>query len=90
MSCLRAGTCNLNEIFHEISCIQLRRSCGPNMELIIIDKRLSSTSKRWKCVMQCQCVHGYIESNGRCTKITKNLVNLTNDSFFEMNKCINF
>lgn len=82
MSCFRTGTCNLNEIFYEIECIQLGHSCGPNMELIIIDKRLFNTNK---CVMQCQCVHGYIESNGRCTEITKKLVH-SKKIFFILSK----
>lgn len=82
MSCFRGGKCDLYEIFYDIECIQEGHSCGPNMELIIIDKRLSSTNQRRKCIMQCQCVHGYIESNGRCTEITKNMVRSLNYFIF--------
>ncbi|VDN58769.1 unnamed protein product [Dracunculus medinensis] len=73
MRCIRAAKCKLNEIFHELECVQLGHSCGPNMQLDIIDTRPSHKSKSWKCVLQCQCVYGYIEANGRCIAISKNI-----------------
>lgn len=81
MRCIQSGTCKLNEIFHELDCAQLGRSCGPNMELGVIDTRPSRKSKSWKCVMQCQCAYGYIETNNRCTEIAKNEVNSSSKYF---------
>lgn len=85
MRCIQSGTCKLNEIFHELDCAQLGRSCGPNMELGVIDTRPSRKSKSWKCVMQCQCAYGYIETNNRCTEIIKGVVNL----MLYFSKCLN-
>ncbi|VDN58778.1 unnamed protein product [Dracunculus medinensis] len=69
--CIRTRTCKLNEIFYEIQCILQEYSCGPNMQLVVIDKRPSNNVNRWKCVMQCQCVYGYIETSNRCSEIIK-------------------
>lgn len=76
---IRAGKSRLNEIFHEIECMLERHSCGPNMELVAIG--LSPGNKDSKCIMQCQCAYGFIEANGRCSKIIKNIVSLINILF---------